>query len=154
MPEVRDMAERREIDSVDTVCRIARLPTDDQLPVARAAAACRLDGKNDLRAVLALRKALPDMRISAVIDRVDKSRDIKEYVAEFIVPPHSPDVGRIQRRFEDLIGSENIRNIDFGQRAGALVMNAEGRRRLQTAAKASGVTKRQLVDQLVSGEAP
>jgi len=149
VPKVRGLVARREIDGIDIASRIARLPAKDQVPTAEAAVARRLDGA-DVRAVVALRKVLPRTSIAKVIDRVRKSRDIREYLAEFIVPPDAPSTAGIETCFAELVGKENIRRFDVAGPVGVLAMNPEGRRRLQQIARRRGLTTRRLVDMLVA----
>ena len=145
---VRKLLKERAIDSVDIACRLARLPTSHQLEVAKAVACRRLDG-NDVRDVVSLRKTLPDVGIREIIQRVEDSRDIKEYLAEFIVPAGDASPDALRARFAGIVGEENVRSLRRQGKVGVLAMNSEGRRRLQEAAKNRGMTKREIIDELL-----
>ena len=73
------------IQSVDIADRLSRLQVVDQMPVALAVAQRNLTS-DDVRAIVSLRKALPKEEIGKVIDRVKRSRSIKQYVVEFLIP--------------------------------------------------------------------
>ena len=149
-PEVRGLVEKRVIDSVDTCCRIARLPRADQGEVAQAVASRRLDG-DDVRGVLALRRAVPNATIGEIIRRVETARDIKEYLAEFVVPPGLVSAETLRSAFASVLGQDNVRSLRFEGGIGVLAMTSEGRRRLQDAARRKRLTKRELVEHIVGG---
>jgi hypothetical protein len=150
-PEVRQLVADRQIDSVDMVRRLTGFPAQDQVNVAQAVAARQLDS-HDVRAVLALRKALPEPPIRDIINRVVTSRDIRQYLAEFVVPFAGTEPAVLRSRFAEIVGEENIRALEISGRLGVLAMNSEGRRRLQGAAKSRGLTKRMLIDTMLIGE--
>ncbi len=151
-PAVQELVRSRAIDGVDAAARLARLPEKDQMAIAEAVATERLDGMGDLRAVLSLRKAVPSASTAQLVERVEESRDIREYLAEFITQDAASDVSAMQARVAEVIGEENIRHINVADETGVLAMNAKGRKRLQGFARERGLTKREVIDRLVRGE--
>lgn len=150
---VRRLVADREIDSVDIAARIARLPKPDQGHVARGVVSGAIDG-NDVRAVLALRNDMPTVGIKEIVDRVVSTRDIKEYLVEFVAPSGEGCSRRLRARFERIVGKNNVRFFRVRGQLGAVTISSEGRRRLQAAATERGLTKRELVqDVIVGGDA-
>lgn len=137
------------IQSVDIADRLSRLPVADQLPVARAVAQGSLTS-DDVRAIVSLRKALPKEEIGKVVDRVKKSRSIKQYVVEFLIPAHKKEK-EIKEAFIKVFGKESV--VAFGSRVGIshAILNATGKHRVDDIAKKEGLTKRALIDKIISG---
>jgi hypothetical protein len=149
--DVKDLLAKGNIQSVDIADRLSRLPGRDQFPVAKEVARGDLNS-DDVRAIVSLRKALPQLRIENVIDRVRTSRNIKEYVVQFLVPPDRGKSKDIESRFIRLLGKESLRSFTLRNGVGTLVLNVVGKNRLQEIAKQKGLTKRILIDRVVSGE--
>jgi hypothetical protein len=150
--DVKDLLAKGDIQSVDIADRLSRLPMQDQSTVAQEVAKGCLNSA-DIRAIVSLRKALPLLRIKSVIDRVKASRNIKEYVVQFLVPPERGKPNKyIELQFIRLLGRENLRSFSIKNGVGTLVLNTTGENRLQEIAKQEGLTKRKLVDQIVSGK--
>lgn len=150
-PEVRGLVGKGVIQSVDIADRISRLPSPDQLPLARAVARGELTS-DDVRAVVSLRKQLPKMEISKVIHRVTSSRNIREYIVQFLLPSGEDKVKDIEARFIRLLGKEGLCSLSFKNGVGTLILNAAGKRRFQDIAKAKSLTKRALVNRIIFGE--
>ncbi len=150
-PRVKKLIEQGKIHGVDMADRISRLPSRDQLPVAQAVVRGELN-TSDVRAVVSLRKDVPRMRIKAVIDRVKSSRNIKEYVVEFMIPCKKSKKADIEARFAKTVGKNNIRSFTTKKGVGILVLNAAGLKQLQEVAKRRRFTKRRLVNGIASGE--
>ena len=106
----------------------------------------------DIRGVVSLRKSLPDMGIRGVIERFKGARDIKEYVAQFVVPASFHDPEKLSRAFAQELGKDNVRSVSIRGQVGELVVSAEGRRRLEAMAKARKITKRKVIEAIVSAE--
>jgi hypothetical protein len=151
-PQVRELIADRKIESVDVAHRLTKLRPRDQIAVARAFVRGEITS-NDVRAIVSLRRAAPDVPIKEAMDRVKASRNIKEYLAMFVVPPPGPNFAELRRRFAKVVGKNNIRSLKLRGKVGTLAVNSEGRKRLQQAAKREGLTKRLLIDRIVSGEA-
>jgi transcriptional regulator with XRE-family HTH domain len=146
-PAVRKLVRSRRIDSVDVAYRISLLPDDEQGPVAGAFMAGELTS-DDVRAVVSFRRRAPGVGIAEALARVASSRNIKHYVAEFLLPTgaRGPDV--LRGRFAQAIGEANLCLFEVVGRVVRLVVNADGMRRLQALAKERGMTKRSLLKAL------
>jgi len=145
---VRKLVQERAIDSVDVVEELSKLSPRDQLTVARAFMVGDITSK-DVRDVVARSSRAPDASIGAAIERVVKSRDIKEYVAEFSFENAGASPRQIRKRFERLLGARNIKSFSQPGRVGRVVLTAQGRRRLQEAANRARATKRELIEKTV-----
>lgn len=150
-PEVKRLVARGKIQSVDIADRISRLPAEDQLPVAEAVVRDRLRSE-DVRAIVSLRRDAPDLSITEVIQRVESSRPIKEYLVEFRVPVVNTGWALLKRRFARVVGSANMRSLRLQNGLGVLALNASGNLRLAKVARTRGITRRKLVDGIVAGE--
>jgi hypothetical protein len=150
--DVKDLLANGIIQSVDIADRLSRLPMQDQFAVAQEVAKGDLNSA-DIRAIVSLRKALPRLRIENIIDRVKASRNIKEYVVQFLVPPERGKPNKdIESQFIGLLGKENLRSFRIKKGVGTIFLNATGKNRLQEIAKKEGLTKRKLVNRIVFGE--
>lgn len=138
------------IQSVDIADRLSRLQVVDQMPVALAVAQRNLTS-DDVRAIVSLRKALPKEEIGKVIDRVKRSRSIKQYVVEFLIPTQKKEK-EIKEFFIRTLGKESIVSFGSSGRISQAILNATGKRRLEDIAKKEGLTKRALINKIISGE--
>ena len=120
------------IQSVDIADRLSRLQVVDQMPVALAVAQRNLTS-DDVRAIVSLRKALPKEEIGKVIDRVKRSRSIKQYVVEFLIPTQKEK--EIKEFFIRTLGKESIVSFGSSGRISQAILNATGKRRLEDIAK-------------------
>lgn len=150
-PEARRFVTTGAIQSVDIADRISRLPAADQLPVAQRVARGELTG-DDVRAIISLRKVQPKLPMSEVISRVTGSRNVREYIVQFLVPAGEVELKDIEDRFSKLLGREGVRSVSVEKGLGTLILNKDGRNRLELIARRKRLTKRALVNQIVSGE--
>ena len=150
-PEVRSLVAEGLIQSVDIADRISRLPLPDQLPVARAVANGELNS-DDVRAIVSYRKQRPKMLINKVISNVTSSRNIREYVVQFLPPKGENQLKDVEERFIKLLGKDAICSLSIEKGVGILILNAKGKERLQTNAKRQGLTKREMVEKIISDE--
>jgi len=149
-PEARRFVTEGKIQSVDIADRISRLPPADQFLVAQAVAHGKLNG-DDVRAIVSFRKDQPKLPISKVISRVTDSRNVREYVVQFLVPAEE-ELKNIEDRFSKLLGQDGVRSVNVGKGLGTLILNKDGRNRFELIAKRKGLTKRALVEKVISGE--
>jgi len=147
-PSVKKLVRERKIESVDVAYRLSRLPPREQLAVARGVIAGRIDS-NDVRAIVSLRRSAPDLGIGEIIERVKTSRNIKVYVAEFLLPSGKGRVESVREAFARVVGDKNISSVEVKGPVGTVRMNSEGKRRLQDVATREGLTKRQLIDHIL-----
>jgi len=153
VPEVRRLVEQRRVDAVDVAMRISRMPEEDQRALAEAVMQRRLDA-DDVRAVLDLRRTARDAGVASLIQRIEESRNVKEYLAEFLVPSDGLDAESLRVRLAEVVGADNVRSLTLQGRVGVLAMDPEGRRRLAKAARQRGLTKRELLEAAVAGVIP
>ena len=149
-PEARRFVTEGKIQSVDIADRISRLPPADQFLVAQAVARGELNS-DDVRAVISFRKDQPKLPISKVISRVTDSRNVREYVVQFLVPAEE-ELKNIEDRFPKLLGQDGVRSVNVEKGLGTLILNKDGRNRFELIAKRKGLTKRALVEKVISGE--
>lgn len=149
IPEVKRLLAKGQITAVDVADRISRLPPNDQLPVAQAVAAGELNSA-DVRAIVSLRKSDARISIAQAIARVSRSRNIKEYIIEFVVPDQLRETGWLENQFSSIIGAQNIRSLKVRGKVGRVVISDNGKKVLEAAARRAGVAKRELVKQLLT----
>ena len=143
--ETRRLVAQRRIDSVDVAHRLSKLAANDQVRVGSLAARGDLSS-DDVRAIVTLRKALPKESIENVIDRVRRSKNIREYLVQFVLPSTEMTACELRERFAPVLGAENIRWLRVRGHVGVVAANSEGNKRLQEAARKRSFTKRQFVD--------
>lgn len=148
---VKKLLENGQITSMDLADRLSRLPSEDQYPIAAAVVSGTLDAR-DVRAILPLRKVMPKAPVQQLIRRIRGSRNIKEYVAEFLTPRPTPSSTTLLRRLLPVIARCEVRGLEMGDVVGRLFLSANGRKALDDAARERGVTKRELLQRLVNGE--
>jgi hypothetical protein len=148
-PPVKQLVADGIIQSVDIADRLSRLPVADQLPVANAVIHGNLTS-NDVRAIVSLRKALPKEKIGKVIERVKNSRSIKQYVIEFLIPSHKTEE-YIRECFVKALSKRSIVSFSSKRGIGLITLNADGKRRLEDIARQEKLTKRALINKIISG---
>lgn len=150
-PRVKKLVAERKIDRVDVAHRLSKLSPSEQYQVATLVVGGELDS-DDVRAVVSLRRSAPDLDIREVVERVRSSRNIKEHVAYFPVPPGACNIKMLRSRLAAVVGKANIRSLTIQGALGTFVVNSEGRKRLAQAARDAGLTKRKLIDRIVQRE--
>lgn len=148
-PRLRILVKKRVIDSVDIAHRLSKLSVSDQETVAGFVQRGELDSE-DVRALITLRKAMPDADMTVVVERLRETRNIREYIVEFPIAPGVSNLGGIRRRFVDLVGARNIRFMKKQGGKGVLALNRQGRDLLEETAKKRRITKRALVEEIIS----
>lgn len=148
---VKGLVASGQLNSVDLADRLSRLPPEDQLPVARCVIASELNPA-DVRAVLGLRKTSPGTPISKIIDRIGRSRNMREYVAEFLMPTPIPTRSLLTKRLSGLVGRPHVRQLEMAGGIGRIVLDSRGKLALEQVAKKAGLTKREFLQRLVSGK--
>lgn len=150
-PEVQRYVTQGVIKSVDIADRISRLPREDQLLVAQAVVRGELSG-DDVRAIVSFRKHQPKFPIREIISCVTSSRSIKEYVVQFLIPAGEKKLNHIETRFVKLLGKDKVCSVNAEKGVGNLILNIEGKKQLELIAKEKSLTKRELVEKVISGE--
>ena len=147
-PEVRKLVEERKIDLVNIVHYMRDFDAEAQQVIAREVIAGRLSGE-DIRALAPLHKSLPHLTVDQLIERVQKSRDVKVYVAYFRLPQEFKDSNALERRFERVVGQTEIVSFAVEDQIGTLKLTPSGRKKLQEAAKERNMSLRKFVDAVV-----
>ncbi len=148
--EVRKLVSEGKLKSYDILHRLSKLRAADQNLVAKAVVAGDLNS-GDVRAIVSLRRDMPSVSIKKIIDRIKGSRNIRHYIAYFLVTSREFKPEKLRYRFDESFGERNIVSFKVDSHLGELVLNVEGKRRLQKSAKESGLTKRKFIENLVSG---
>ena len=149
--DVKKLLASGQITSMDLADRLSRFPAGDQHAIATAVISGTLDAR-DVRAILALRKAMPKASIKRHIRRIQRSRNIKEYVAEFRSPEPNPSLGALARRVSGVLGAREIRRLEADGVVGRVTLSAKGRKALEDAARRQAVTKRELLQSVIDGK--
>lgn len=147
-PEVRKLVEERKIDLVNTVHYMRDFDAEAQQVIAREVIAGRLSGE-DIRVLAPLHKSLPHLTIDQLIERVQKSRDVKVYVAYFRLPRGFKDADVLEKRFEGIVGHTEIVSFTVEDRVVTLKLTSSGRKKLQEAANERNMSLRKFVDAVV-----
>ena len=149
-PEVRKLVEERKIDLVNIVHYMRNFDPEAQQTIAREVIAGQLSA-NDVRALAPLRKALPELTIEKLILHIQRSRNIKVYVAYFSVPLGFKDAQEaLRRRFEEIVGDSEIFSFAVKDHVGTLELTSVGQKKLREAAKEHKLSLRKFVDRIVS----
>ena len=150
-PEAKRLIRDGRLASVDMCDRISRLPKEDQGFVARLAALGQVDS-TDVRAVLAQRKMLPKVRINEIVRQVTDSKNVREYVLQFLLPDSVP--ARVVRsRLLSFLGKDAVRSLEIAEAQGEVTVTEKGRNRFESAARSGGLSKRELLSRILRGEA-
>lgn len=150
-PNVQTLFGQRKLDSVDAAVHLSLLSAQDQTVVAQEIAEGQVDSA-DVRAITELRKKLPKVNIDEIIERVKATKNVRQYVAEFVVRSKNTTPVSLREKFARTIGAENILSINIKGSIGTLKMTAQGRDHLQKAANAKGLSKAAMVALIVRGE--
>jgi hypothetical protein len=151
-PDVRKLVATRQITSMDLADRLSRFAAADQHAIAAGVVSGTLDAC-DVRAILALRKANPRASVQDLIRRIRRSRNITEYVAEFLTPQPTPSLPDLQRRLSTLLAPGELRGLEVNGRVGRVIFTTTGKKALEAAAGKERLTKRELLQRLIDGEA-
>lgn len=147
-PEVQKLVEERKIDLVNIVHYMRNFDGEAQQVIAREVIAGRLSGE-DIRALAPLQKSLPHLSVHGLISRVQKSRDIKVYVAYFRVPVGFRDVNGLRRRFERIVEQSEIVSFTVEGQIATLKLTPSGRKKLRGAARERNMSLRKFVEAVV-----
>lgn len=147
-PELRKLAEERRIDLVNVVHYMRNFDSVAQQAIAGEVIAGRLSAE-DIRVLAPLRGNLTNTNIHQLISRVQKSRNIKVYIAYFRVPEGFDDVGSLRKRLERIIGKTELVSLELTNGTGVLELTWMGQKKLRQAAKKRRLSLRKFVDMIV-----
>jgi hypothetical protein len=147
---VQNLFQNRTLDSVDAAAHLAMLPKGEQLAVARAAASGRID-TGDIRAVTQLRKATGrGADINALLERVEKSKTKREYVAEFVVRGRR-DRRELEKVLRNSLPPGTVIRVEISGSLGRLVLTQGGKKALAKRASEDGVPLRRVIPTILQG---
>ncbi len=147
-PELRKLVEERKIDLINVVHYMRNFDSVAQQAIAGEVIAGRLSAE-DIRVLAPLRGNLTNTNIHQLISRVQKSRNIKVYVAYFRVPEGFDDVGSLRKRFEKIVGKTELVSLELTDNVGILELTGMGQRKLREEAKRYNLSLRRFVDKVV-----
>ncbi len=149
-PKVQKLFASRKIDSVDIAVHLSMFNDKEQIVVAKKAASGNLNSA-DVRAIREFRKEVSGLDINDVIEKVKASRDIKQYVVEFVVRSKIIDDKILRDRFSKVMEQKNIVSLSLKGSIGKIIINNRGRKLLQQYAKKHRLTNEQAIAALVQG---
>lgn len=149
VPAVQELFATRQLDSVDMVVHLRRMDCKDQEIVAVEAANGNLNSA-DIRAICEFLKQHPATTVRAAIDTVKATRNIKQYVVEFVVRGKKQTVDELKSAFESALGPESIVSLALAGSIGTLVLNQQGRTSLQRIARKCGYTHSEAIHKIVT----
>lgn len=147
-PEVQKLVEERKIDLINVVHYMRNFRPEAQKMIARKVTAGELSA-NDVRVLAPLHNSLPGLSIHQLISRVQKSKNIRVYVAYFRIPLGFKDIENLKRRFEKTAGKNNILSFSIKDSVGTLELNSLGQKKLRETAKEHNLNLRKFVDLIV-----
>ena len=145
---VKELVRERKLESYDILYRLSKLPPSSQIAVAKRVIAGELTSE-DVRAIVTFHGDFPSISIGKIIERIKSTRNIKQYVVYFESGSAKINPAALRSRFESIFGKGNIISLKEDDSVGELVLNVDGKNRLQKEAKRRGVTKRNLIRKLV-----
>jgi hypothetical protein len=147
-PEVQKLVGERKIDLINTVHYMRSFDAEAQQVIAKEVVEGRLSAE-DIRTLAPLHRRFLDLSIDQLIARVQKSRNIRVYIAYFRLPHGFMGANALQKRFEEVVGQAEIVSFTVEGQIGTLKLTSFGRKRLQEAAKERKMSLRKFVDTLV-----
>jgi hypothetical protein len=150
-PKVQELFATRIIDSVDIAVHLSMLNDQEQIEVAKELASGNLNSE-DVRAIKELKKEVNYLSINEVIEKVKASRDIKQYVSEFVVRSKRSDEESLRNRFSKVLKPHNIISLSLKGSIGKIVLDSRGWQLLQQYAKKHRLTKAQAITAITQGD--
>lgn len=151
-PKVQELVKTRKIDSVTIVYYIRNFSENEQLAIANEVIAGRLS-TGDVRALVPLKKSFPHLSIDELILRLQKSKNIKVYVAYFQIPSSIKKIESLEKHFAKIVGKDEIISLSMTDHIGTLELTSVGRKKIMEAARKRNLTLRKFVDRVVKEEA-
>jgi len=147
-PEVQKLVEDRKIDLINIVHYICNFNPVAQQIIAREVIAKRLSG-DDIRVLAPLQKVFPQRTVEQLISHVQRSKDIKVYIAYFRIPQDLSVSDALKYRFEKIVGETEIISFTIKNFVGILELTLLGQKKLREAAKERNLSLRKFVDKIV-----
>ena len=150
-PAVQDLFAERRLDSVDMASHLRMLCPEEQVFVGSEAARGSLNTA-DIRAICEFRKEHAEVPIEDVVEKVKSTRNIKQYIIEFVVRGARTDEQELLSRFSAVFGDGNIVSMALTGSIGKLVVNQRGRSLLQRLARDNQISQAEVINKIVRGE--
>ncbi len=150
-PTVQDMFSSRKIDSVDIAVHLSMFEEQEQIEIAKQIASGNLNS-DDVRAIRELRKEAKHLCIAEVIGKVEASRDVKQYVAEFVIRSKRSDKELLRDRFARVLDARNIISLTLKGSIGRITVNDEGWSLLRQYSKKHNLTRAQAISTMIQGD--
>lgn len=142
--------EQRKLDSVDAAAHLKKLAGSEQETVANAAANGKLSTA-DIRAVCEFKRDYPDATISEAIERVLSTKNVKQYVLEFVLKGPQRHEDDIHKSIIASVGEGNLVSFDKEGAIVSLTLSNAGRKSLRETAKKLGLTTREAIQLVAKG---
>jgi hypothetical protein len=133
IPEVRQMFQKRSIDSVDAATHLAMLPAGDQMRAALALQSEMID-TSDLRAMIQLRRDGDRTSLDKILKRVKETKTKREYVVEFVARG-SRNKDNILQKITKFIPKNEIVRLEIRGALGRLILTSRGKSLLSKTAR-------------------
>jgi len=146
--EVKTLVKNRVVDSVDVVKNISRLPPEKQKTLAMNFADGKITSK-DVRIITTFAKKFSGRSMERVIRDYEKSRDVRLYVAQFQLPASFNKQVGLRKRFEKIVGNNEIKKLQFEDGVAVLEVTALGHKKLREAVRKQQTTLRKFVTSIV-----
>ncbi len=150
-PTVQKIFASRKIDSVDIAVHLSMFKDQEQIEIAKEIASGNLNSA-DVRAIRELKKEAKHLCITDVIEKVKASRDVKQYVAEFVIRSKRSDEESLRDRFSKVLKPHNITSLSLKGSIGKIVLDSRGWQLLQQYAKKHRLTKAQAITAIAQGD--
>lgn len=142
--DVKNLVEKRKIDSVDVVKNLRRLPAKKQKILARRFVSGKITSK-DVRVITTHAEKFHNRSIERLMADYEESKDIRLYVAEFRVTPSFHNQAGLLKRFEEIVGKDEIKRLQFKRGVAVLEVTTLGHKKLREAVRKRRTTLRQFV---------
>lgn len=146
--EVKSLVAKRTIVSVDVVKTISKLPEKKQKILAEHFVSGKITSK-DVRVITTFAKKFSGRSIKKVIRDYEKSKDVRLYVAHFRLPASFNDRVGLRKQFENIVGKDEIKRLQFKRGVAVLEVTTLGHKKLREAVRKRRTTLRQFVTSVV-----
>lgn len=146
--EVKALVKKRAIDSVDIVKILSTLPYEKQKALANYLIKGLITSK-DVRIISTYAKKFPRKSIEKVITNYEKTRDTRLYVIKFRLPTEFNDQNEFLRRFEKIVGKNEIKKFQLEKRVLVLEITTLGHKKLREAVRKKQITLRKYIESII-----
>tara|TARA_R110002049_G_scaffold274501_2_gene452426 strand:- start:622 stop:1275 length:654 start_codon:yes stop_codon:yes gene_type:complete len=149
-PNVRELFDKRDLDSVDLCAQLATLDPEDQIALAKEAVCGSLRTK-DIRDFRELRKRNKTLSTTEIIRKVLESKPRVEFLAEFVL--RSGDAAeQVDARLRKHLKAGDILQMHIDGSIVSLVLSKAGRDRMLELSRKSGFNLEQTIQMVASSK--